>query len=132
VVALHRGSLPADAAQAATSQGSELTSSDLRGLFETFIPEAQRRATLGANIDPPTILSRRGDRQRGQLIFFSDGARCRACHEIDDPRQSLGPTLQEINKKYPRLPDLLQHVLQPSLKIEDPFAAYSVLTADGR
>lgn len=132
VVALHRGSLAPDVARAAIAQGSTLAVGDRRGLFETFIPEGQRRPTLGANIDPQTILSRTGDQQRGKLIFFSDGARCRACHEIDDPGQSVGPTLQEINKKYPRLPDLLQHVLQPSLKIDDAFAAYSVLTADGR
>lgn len=124
--------MPAETAKAAASLGSASTTSDVRGLFETFIPESQRRATLGARIDPQTILSRRGNLQRGKLIFFSDGARCRACHEIDDPRPSLGPTLQEINKKYGRAGELLEHVLQPSQKIEEPYAAYAVLTDDGR
>ncbi len=105
---------------------------DIRGLFETFVPESKRRATLGANINPQVILSRQGDYQRGKLIFFSDGARCRACHEIDDAHKSLGPTLQEVAKKHPLPADLLQHVLQPSLKIDEPYAAYSVVTDDGR
>lgn len=131
-VELHRGAQLPGRLDAASSQGSKVPSGDIRGLFETFIPESQRRATLGANIDPQAILSRKGDLQRGKLIFFSDGARCRACHEIDNAIQSVGPTLQEINKRYPRLSDLLQHVVQPSLKIDDAFAAYSVLTDDGR
>ncbi|HEY2411277.1 MAG TPA: PQQ-dependent sugar dehydrogenase [Pirellulaceae bacterium] len=129
---LHQHSVPPEAFDTAATLGSATTTSDIRGLFETFIPESKRRPTLGANIDPQTILSRQGDRQRGKLIFFSDGARCRACHEIDDPSQSVGPTLQEINKKYARPAELLQHVLQPSLKIDEPYAAYAVLTNDGR
>jgi putative heme-binding domain-containing protein len=129
---LHRGALAEDDQQMAVATGAASASSDIRGLFETFIPESQRRATLGPNPDPQTILSLAGDRERGKLIFFSDGARCRACHEIDNREASLGPTLQEINKKYPRVAEMLQHVLQPSLKIEDPHAAYIVVTAEGR
>jgi putative heme-binding domain-containing protein len=129
---LHQQLVLLEAFETAAALGSAAPTSDVRGLFETFIPESKRRATLGANIDPQIILSRQGDKQRGKLIFFSDGARCRACHEIDEPNQSLGPTLQEINKKYSRPAELLQQVLQPSLKIDDPFAAYAVLTTDGR
>jgi putative heme-binding domain-containing protein len=129
---LHQQAVTQETFDTVASLGSAAVIGDVRGLFETFIPESKRRPTLGANIDPQTILGRQGDRQRGKLIFFSDGARCRACHEIDDPGQSVGPTLQEINKKYARAVELLQHVLQPSLKIDEPFAAYAVLTNDGR
>ena len=132
VAQMHRGSLRGDDFQRAVSLGAAASKSDIRGLAETFLPESKRRATLGANIDPETILSRRGDHERGKLIFFSDGARCRACHEIDDRDKSLGPTIAEINKKYPRAAELLLHVLQPSQKIDEPFAAYVVVTADGR
>ena len=59
-------------------------------------------------------------------------ARCRNCHEVSDKSLSVGPTLQEINKKYPKSEEMLQHVLQPSLKIDESFAAYTVVTADGR
>ncbi|HUG69980.1 MAG TPA: c-type cytochrome, partial [Pirellulaceae bacterium] len=68
---------------------------------------------------------------RGKLIFFSDGARCKACHDPRDPSKSIGTTLIEINKKYKQRAELLLHVLQPSLKIDEPFAAYAVSKTDG-
>jgi len=105
---------------------------DIRGLFDTFLPESQRRATLGPTFDPQVVLSKQGDLERGKLIFFSDGARCRNCHELDDKQKSLGPTLREVVKKHPQSADMLQHILQPSLKIEEPFAAFAVVTDDGR
>jgi len=129
---MHRRSLKDQDHQTAVSLGSAVPTSDIRGLFETFVPESQRRATLGRAVDPQTILKLKGDHERGKLIYFSDNARCRACHEIDDRSKSLGPTLQDINYKYPRAAELLQHVLEPSLKIDDQHAAYAVLTTDGR
>lgn len=131
-VEMHRGKVSSEAFRQAVSLGAAAPSSDVRGLFETFVPESQRRATLGPNIDPDLILRRQGDRQRGKLIYFSDAARCRACHELSDRGKSLGPTLAEINKKYPSRGELLIHVLRPSQKIDDPFAAYQIVTTDGR
>jgi putative heme-binding domain-containing protein len=130
-VQMHRGLLSADDFAAALATAAASGKSEIRGLFETFVPESKRRATLGASVDPRVILDRRGDHDRGKLIFFSDGARCRACHELDDRAKSLGPTLAEINKKYPRLDELIPHVLRPSQKIDDPFAAYTLVRADG-
>ena len=129
---LHRKVVSQEDSQLAISIGTKAPTSDIRGLFETFIPESDRRKTLGATVDPQSILGLQGDRERGKLIFYSDGARCRACHEIDDRSKSLGPTLQEINKKYPQPAEMLQHVLQPSLKIEDPVAAFAITVDDGR
>jgi putative heme-binding domain-containing protein len=131
-VEMHRGTLSGDDFRMAVSQGAGASSSDVRGLVETFVPEGQRRATLGPNIDPQVVLRLRGDHERGKLIYFSDAARCRACHELNDRGKSLGPTLAEINKKYPTRSDLIIHVLRPSQKIDDPFAAYQVATTDGR
>ena len=117
---------------AAAVEAGTAASSDVRGLFEAFVPESKRRKTLDATVDPQVVLSQPGDRERGKLIFFSDGARCKNCHEINDRGKSLGPTLLEITKKYPRPAELIQHALQPSLKIDEPFAAYTVVLADGR
>jgi putative heme-binding domain-containing protein len=128
---MHRGAISPEDVAAALSLVAASPKSEIRGLFETFIPEAKRRATLGALVDPQVILNHRGDHERGKLIFFSDGARCRACHELDDRSKSLGPTLAEINKKYPRLDELLLHVLRPSQKIDEPFAAYTLVRSDG-
>jgi putative heme-binding domain-containing protein len=128
---MHRGAMSESDFAAAVQAGSA-ASSDVRGLFDTFIPEAERRPTLGANFDPQLVLGRQGDRERGKLIFFSDGARCKNCHEHEDRHKSLGPTLSDITKKFPKTADLLQHAMQPSLKIDEPFAAYTVVVDDGR
>ena len=132
IARLHGSNLSEQGAQSAIGYGSAVNSADIRGLFDTFLPENKRRVTLGASPDPQKILSLSGDRARGQLIFASDGARCRNCHDASDRGQSIGPTLQEINKKYAKRDELLQHVLQPSLKVEDAFAAHAALTNDGR
>jgi putative heme-binding domain-containing protein len=129
---MHRGELPAERALAMAERGAAHADGNIRGLFETFLPESKRRKVLGPGALPETILALEGDRERGKLIFFSDGARCRACHEIGDKEKSLGPTLEEIAKKFPERSEMLRHVLNPSEKIEEPVAAWSVETSDGR
>lgn len=132
IAQLHRNAPHKDDQSAAIELGRKLVSSDRRGLIDTFVPESQRRATLGTRVEPQSILTLQGDRSRGQLIYFSDGARCRACHDVRDPSKSTGPTLREINKKYPQLSDKLQHTLQPSLKVDEAYVAYVALTNDGQ
>jgi uncharacterized repeat protein (TIGR03806 family) len=128
---MHAGRLDPREFAVAVAAGTAAPS-DVRGLFETFVPESRRRATLGPTFDPQTVLARTGNLERGKLIFFSDGARCRNCHELDDRAKSLGPTLREIAKKYPDPAEMMRHVTQPSLKIDDAFAAYTAVTDDGR
>ena len=106
--------------------------SDIRGLFETFIPEKSRRKTLGRNVDPQTVLALTGDATRGRLIFYSDGARCRNCHDLDDEAKSTGPTLVEIRKKYTRRSEMLTHILKPSLKVDEKFVTWNVVTSEGK
>ena len=45
---------------------------------------------------------------------------------------SIGPTLAEIVKKYPRRNEMLQQVIQPSLKVDEKFTTYSVATDSGK
>jgi putative heme-binding domain-containing protein len=106
--------------------------SDVRGLVEHFVPEASRKKTLGQSFDAQLVLTRTGDASRGQLIFFSDNARCRNCHHISDAAQSVGPTLTEISRKYSNPEELLQQIVAPSLKIDDRFASWLAVTSDGR
>jgi putative heme-binding domain-containing protein len=131
IARLHRGGISSQERDAAIAAGSA-AKSDIRGLFDTFIPESKRRPTLGASFKPEVVLDKTGDALRGKLIFFSDNGRCKNCHEASDRENSLGPTIQEINKKYPKAAELLQHVVQPSLKVEELFVAYTVLMNDGR
>lgn len=128
---LHAGRLtPTDLESALAASRSQ--ASDIRGLFDDFVPEAERRKTLGRVFDPQVLLSKQGDVARGKLIFFSDNARCRTCHDIDDPVKSTGPTLTDISKKYIRPSELLQHILKPSDKIDDKYAAWIVVKSSGQ
>jgi putative heme-binding domain-containing protein len=127
-VGLHGGSIPG----INTNRVYESSGSDVRGLFETFIPEKSRRKTLGRNVDPQTILNLEGDASRGRLIFYSDGARCRNCHDLNDPAKSTGTTLTEIRKKYKSRTEMLTHILKPSLKVDEKFAMWVVVTDSGK
>ena len=129
---MHGRALRGRALDNAIKMGNESSNTNVRGLFETFLPESQRRVRLGPNINPEVILSRQGDAARGKLIFYSDGARCKACHDASDKDKSVGTTLMEINKKYKQPAEMLKHVLQPSLKIDEPFAAYAIFTTAGK
>lgn len=114
-----------------TKLAYESKGSDIRGLFETFVPENSRRKTLGRNVDPASLLGLDGDAGRGKLIFYSDGARCRNCHDLNDAAKSTGPTLTEIRKKYKKPEEMLQHILKPSLKVDEKFAMWVVITDKG-
>ena len=127
IAQLHRGSLDESDHQSAVATGRESSRSDIRGLFEHFVPESERRVTLGPNVEPASILTLRGDVARGKLIFFSDVARCQNCHAPSNPSDSVGPTLAEINKKHATRPELLAQILDPSLKVDDRFATYLVV-----
>ena len=106
--------------------------SDVRGLFDTFIPEAERKPSLGLNFDPQKVLTKTGDARRGKLVFFTNNARCRLCHDVKHAEKSMGPTLTEVSKTYPRRSELLQHIMKPSLKIDSKFAMWMVVTTSGR
>lgn len=107
------------------------TTGDVRGIFAHFLPESKRRRTLGSNPDVQVILRRQGDASNGKLIFLSDDARCRNCHDLSDATNSVGPTLAAIRKKYKERRELLKHILEPSLQMDEQFATWSVVTTGG-
>lgn len=128
---LHGGTVPLsdrEWAIAATAQSS----SDIRGLFDTFVPEAARRKTLGMTIEANEVLAVAGDARRGKLVYFTNNQRCRLCHDVNNPEKSIGPTLTEISGKYKSEDEILLHVLKPSLKVDDRFAAWAVATTSGQ
>lgn len=131
LTAIHSGKTTADE-NAIAINTAKTKKSDIRGLFDTFIPEAARVKTLGRTFDPQEILSRKGDARRGKLVFFTNNQRCRLCHDVKRAEESMGPTLTEISKKYPRRSELLQHVMKPSMKVDDKYAMWVVVTNNGR
>ena len=128
---LHAGKLSA-ADREFTVETVRSAGSDIRGLFDHFLPESQRKKTLGRTFDATLVTELDGDAQRGRLIFFSDAARCRTCHHTDDPAQSVGPTLTDISRKYAQVSEMLQHIQDPSLKIDERYATWTAVTEDGR
>src|SRR5262249_42612904 len=109
-----------------------LPNSQVRELFERFVPDDQRPKRLGSVIHPEQILKQKGDAQRGKELFFkSAGLQCANCHRIAGVGSTLGPDLSEIGKKYTRA-QILESILEPSKSIDPKYATYLVETGDGK
>ncbi len=131
ITRLHAGQLTSQDRSAAITNAKN-ADSNIRGLFDHFVPESDRRKTLGRTFDPQLVLSREGDARRGKLIFFASDARCRACHDVQHADRSVGPTLTDVAKKYVRRAELLQHIVKPSEKVDEKYATWIVVTSNGK
>jgi len=93
-------------------------------LFERFIPLEERLEKLGSNPDPGAILGLRGRAEEGRKVFFAEGgARCAACHKVGGEGALLGPDLSRIGTRYEPA-ELVRHILEPSLHIEEAYQAW--------
>ncbi len=72
-----------------------------------------------------------GDAERGRTVFFSEKAKCSACHRVGDKGQRVGPDLTTIGANR-SIHDLLESIVVPSASIVRDYETYSVLTVDGR
>jgi putative heme-binding domain-containing protein len=60
-------------------------------------------------------------------------ATCVACHKFGGQGNEFGPDLTKLDPKEFRNPtDLLKHVLEPSLRIEDRYATYTLTLTSGK
>jgi putative membrane-bound dehydrogenase-like protein len=106
--------------------------SNIRVLYEKFIPEAERPKKLGKAIRPEDILALAGDANRGRIIFNkSSAAQCKACHAVQGFGGTLGPDLSNIGKKYERN-TLLETILDPSKAIAPEFIPHLLETKSGQ
>jgi putative heme-binding domain-containing protein len=106
--------------------------SQVRDLFERFIPDEQRVKRLGNLIKPEQILCLKGDAGRGRELFFKmAGLQCANCHRVGDTGSTLGPDLTLIGKKYSRA-QLLESILEPSKSIDPKYVAYMLETTEGQ
>lgn len=106
--------------------------SNIRVLYEKFIPEDQRPKRLGAAIKPADILALKGDARRGEQIFSqSSAAQCKSCHRVGNVGGAVGPDLSQIGKKYERA-TLLETILDPSKAIAPEYVPYLVETEQGQ
>ena len=108
---------------------SELT--EVRDLFERFLPEEQRIKRLGAVVRPEQILALPGDVARGRKLFLEGaGVQCRNCHRIAGKGAEVGPDLDLIGKKYDRA-RILDNILNPSKEIDQKYLTWQVETKKG-
>ena len=129
---LDRGGLSPEARREVIALTAEHPQSEVRDLFERFVPAAQRLKRLGNAINPAELLALPADVDRGRELFFREGAAaCKTCHQVKGKGETLGPDLSLIGKKYAR-PDLLSHLLEPSKFIEPKFILYTLETVEGR
>jgi putative membrane-bound dehydrogenase-like protein len=128
---IEEGALPQNLREGAIAAATKHADTNLRILFERFIPEADRPKRLGASVKPEEILALKGDQKRGQQIFFkSSAARCNACHKVNGKGQNVGPDLSQIGKKYDARA-MLETILEPSKAIAPEFVVHLVETDSG-
>ena len=113
------------------SAAAKLPPGAIRDLFDGYLPGDRGERKLGSNPRPRSILSLAGDADRGGKLFWSKALNCASCHKVGAQGTPLGPDLSTIGKMRTR-EDLLESILEPSRRIEPQFAAYVVVTTDGR
>jgi putative heme-binding domain-containing protein len=71
-----------------------------------------------------------GDPSRGESVFFSEQARCSACHAIDGKGGKVGP---DLGHQYERsLAQVYRDLADPGASINPDYVAYTVALKDGR
>jgi len=67
---------------------------------------------------------------QGKMVFL--GAACFSCHQVGEGKGGqIGPDLAKLNEKM-RGMELLNHILEPSQRIEDKFKSRRVITLQGK
>ncbi|HXT58882.1 MAG TPA: PVC-type heme-binding CxxCH protein [Pirellulales bacterium] len=130
--AIEDKSLGEPLAKSAIALATKHPDSNIRVLYEKFIPEADRPQRLGAAIKPAELLAMKGDEKRGEQIFFqSSAAQCKNCHRVRGNGNTIGPDLSQIGKKYER-GTLLETILDPSKAIAPEYVAHLLETESGQ
>jgi putative membrane-bound dehydrogenase-like protein len=124
--------LPSELKQCVIAKAVAHADSNVRVLYEKFIPVADRPQKLGQAISADAILALAGDANRGRGIFFkSSAAQCKQCHAVQNFGGTLGPELSQIGKKYERK-TLLETIIDPSKAIAPEFVPQLLETKSGQ
>ncbi len=104
----------------------------VRDLFDRFLPDDQRVATLGLNPDAKKVLALQGDPARGSQLLSPQGklAACFACHLINGAGRDFGPDLSKVATRL-KPEQMLESLLQPSKVIAPGYQGVSLETKDG-
>ena len=105
---------------------------EVRDLFERFLPPDQRVKRLGTVVDRGAILDLPANAKQGRVVFFDNpAAACKNCHRIAKQGETLGPDLSQIGKKYTAA-QLLDQILEPSKLMDPKYVPYLMETAEGQ
>ncbi|MEM7784963.1 MAG: PQQ-dependent sugar dehydrogenase [Planctomycetota bacterium] len=104
--------------------------SQVRELFERFLPAKERAQRLGPDINTDQLLAVRGSFERGEKLFFESSLTCRNCHQVEGQGRMVGPDLTMLGNQRNRA-HILESILDPSKIIEDKYRGIVVLTIDG-
>lgn len=90
-------------------------------------PTASSRTPL-----PPIseLITRRGDRARGEAVFFSEKVNCAGCHQVGNRGKDYGPRLSEIGVKLGK-DALYTAILDPNAGISFGFETWQLEFKDG-
>lgn len=122
---------PSKIVDAIAAAGARHPNAVVRDLLQRLLPPAQRRRTLGTDIDPQSILTLKGDAARGKILFHQEGgAQCARCHRFDGLGREYGPDLTNIGRKYTRA-QVLEQIILPSKIIAPEFKTYFLTLRDG-
>ncbi|MDX1961734.1 MAG: c-type cytochrome [Pirellulales bacterium] len=125
-------SLAAELRDQVIGMAAQHPDSNVRLLFERYLPADQRSQKLGDAIKAEDILKLAGNARRGQGIFMeSNAAQCKNCHMVAGQGSTIGPDLSMIGKKYERAA-LLETILQPSKAISHEYVPYLLETTQGQ
>jgi uncharacterized repeat protein (TIGR03806 family) len=129
---IKQGRIPAGVREQVIEKGIASNESQVRDLFERFVPDERRSARLGSVIRPEKLLLVSGDAGRGRELFFNTpSVACKNCHRISDSGSNLGPELTHIAAKYNKA-QILESILEPSKTIDPKYVTYLVETTQGR
>jgi putative heme-binding domain-containing protein len=130
--ALDQKLVPAESSPAIVAVAVARPESEIRDLFERFLPADKRVKRLGTIIQPQMILALKGNPEQGRLVFSQTaGIQCAVCHKIDGVGGVVGPDLSQIGKKLDRA-KILESILDPSKDIEPAYLSHAVQLKDGR
>jgi len=129
VQAVDRGVWPAEKADAVVAAGLAATDPQVRALFERFLPDDQRAATLGSAIDPHALLALRGRPEQGAAV--ATRAACLSCHRVGAEGRDFGPDLSKVGLRLSR-EQLLESLLEPAKTVDPAYQARAFELADGQ
>jgi len=106
--------------------------SNIRPLFERFLPPDQRVKTLGMNFDTKKLLATKGDAKHGSELVSMTGklATCLACHIVNGIGRDFGPDLGKVGARLSR-EQILESLHQPSKVIAKGYETWIVTLKDG-